>query len=108
MDVLLLSAPLPGQETLIDRLNSWQAMLLWAVLVIGFALAQALFWRYARGKVLRLLPVWMTLLTAAAGIVMALGYRYPYEGIFLVVCCFCALLGEGMGLLCGVFWKERI
>ena len=108
MDVLFLSAPLPGQETMIDRLSSGQAMLLWTVLVIGFALVQALFWRYACGKALRLLPVWITFLTAAAAIVMALGYRYPYEGIFLIVCCFCTLLGEGMGLLCGIFWKKHI
>lgn len=104
--VLPLGAPLPGQETLIDRLESQQAMILWIALFIGFALAQALLWKHAHGRGPRLLPLWIIFLALAAGMLMATGYRYPYEGVFLIFCAFCALLGDGVGFLCGIVWKK--
>ena len=106
MEILPLGAPLPGQETFINTLSGRQVTLLWIVLFIGFAAAQAILWKLASGRGLRLLPAWILVLSAAAGIVMIGGYAYPYEGLFLMFGVLHALPGEAAGLLCGVLWKK--
>lgn len=103
MEILPLGAPLPeqGSGLMIDP-SIWELVLIITIL----AVVQAILWRYAHRVIVRLIPLWCVLLTAAVAWMMFMSIR-PYDGIMLFVCAFLALPGEAAGLLCGALWKKR-